>query len=1403
MYNNIHLKYVKISVLGITSDDYLHWVKIILNYLSDHMDLVLNGSILLSCLMLYFNIPKVINIIFKDKVDQEEEIKIWNNIFKITYWSLFIVVFTWFFITDYLLEYEYLDRYISYSCRRTLKFALAFALNLSMFYINIKTYGFKSWRTVLSICSLIATLILALMYFNEAFLNYVKHLAIGFMFFFFLMYNLLNGFEMLQLGGNIWSVMSGWSSGYKGGLVLKADGPKGSSIETSLVRGQGGFSRSALSGSSSEVSGESSPQFQRESRVQSRNNSRSRSYTQTRGGSRSESVQETSKPKIKKVLKHTIEKKYNIDKVKAEKVINKLPHYLGDKRIKEGGWSVDEKGILKIRANITKEEVEKINKINTIVTQPIDLSKFPDHEKYLKRHAEWEKAKKMRRMPERVSPPKYLEPGEELDEYWKKVYPGADPGPGLPTLPHVRKTIDDWYRAGFSDIWTEEADREEAKLKNRVGANQNKAIEKWVTQVDNPDDKGKKGGKTPISTAILEEDNIKRMDEEARRLAMFPRGPKIKYGIFDSIDVYNMLRFFVYGIKPEFVEGLTKEPNFVMIPKAELEWPKIEVIDLKMKNGYKELLERYIEDPETVSYWKEKARVEWKRVDSILTEEEIRQKKIDKIIENISGDIKKDEAKRIAEMQADWVKNTNQVIQDYWERVAKSFEIMEFTQSEMQRNKPSRLKGQWFLQDIYYGLIEKLQQVIPWTKTSYEEERKALNEVLHNYKYYINIKVEESRGTLSLEDGEKKYRNDHYYGVISRLEEIEKKIKHFDNLLVELKNEKDDILKRQARQIGRGKGRGEKLKIINELPDLKIKWTDMMNKDEEYQKHYVKVVHEFIEKYEIEMKERPDDDKHLWKLVEVIKVYLKNQKIEGGIDLGLFDEKNPDPAAVYMVNRIKDIMDQPYVNGELAKEYELEKARKVEAEILASKEADRLKKEKANDPVTQEAEWQETLRLVQENRDWYNEFIKTDEGKKIDAEVDREMEAERLMKAKRDEYYAEVRTRIWINSEGDEVWPVHKPFDPENPDRSPWSNTPEPLPSTEKKITLTPPAWTPSPPIGLDDDPIHDESYFRSKPIKSEVSSIKLVKPESSSMKSIIVDPSSMKRDSHYNIQDSSQPLSPVPIRPYSIYSPANSIIENPEKLSDSKMEKKPDPDIKVSNTPDPIQRLTSPRGFYSHRIQYGQTGHLLQRTLSPSHPIYTHNPVYVNRGRFPNYPMHQQTVSRPDISNVPLEQQSTMRSRAPQGNNPGTQISNISSQIPKEKVLIGRNKDVSPIKDTLIQEKTSLNERQGIISPQSPVLTPPNIANLTSDEVRRLGLQLTRSFYRGPGVGPSYSNTSIHEGITITPEKGNDTRMRSADHSVEDDREQKLPESISPVKKKEIRESLKSTSFAGKEEKK
>jgi hypothetical protein len=167
------------GILPLNKEDIIFFLKILSEFLRNNADLILNLSLILSCILLYINIPKVISMLLVENIDKEEKKERWIKIFKRLFWFFFFFLVLFFFYDYFYPEINTdLLNSTSYFSRRTLKFSLAMVLNISNFYINYKSFGLKSWRTYLSIFSIMSTMFIASVFYSDKFSNSIKILFI-------------------------------------------------------------------------------------------------------------------------------------------------------------------------------------------------------------------------------------------------------------------------------------------------------------------------------------------------------------------------------------------------------------------------------------------------------------------------------------------------------------------------------------------------------------------------------------------------------------------------------------------------------------------------------------------------------------------------------------------------------------------------------------------------------------------------------------------------------------------------------------------------------------------------------------------------------------------------------------------------------------------------------------------------------------------------------------------------------------------------------------------------------------------------------------------------------------------------------------------------------------------------
>jgi len=145
-------------------------IQCIVDFIVNNMDMILNMSLLLSCILLFISLPRVIRIYIKKKKNKEIIVEKWINDFKLVFWALFFTIFLFFFF-DYIYPDIFPYSTTSYISKRILKFILVIILNLSSMYININTVGLKSWRTYLSIIAFISTIFVIMVFFSPTVRN--------------------------------------------------------------------------------------------------------------------------------------------------------------------------------------------------------------------------------------------------------------------------------------------------------------------------------------------------------------------------------------------------------------------------------------------------------------------------------------------------------------------------------------------------------------------------------------------------------------------------------------------------------------------------------------------------------------------------------------------------------------------------------------------------------------------------------------------------------------------------------------------------------------------------------------------------------------------------------------------------------------------------------------------------------------------------------------------------------------------------------------------------------------------------------------------------------------------------------------------------------------------------------
>jgi hypothetical protein len=74
--NSVTIKSLySLNVLCLSKEDFLFLMKELSDFFRNNADNILNASIILSCILLYINIPKVLSILFNDKLEKKELIQ--------------------------------------------------------------------------------------------------------------------------------------------------------------------------------------------------------------------------------------------------------------------------------------------------------------------------------------------------------------------------------------------------------------------------------------------------------------------------------------------------------------------------------------------------------------------------------------------------------------------------------------------------------------------------------------------------------------------------------------------------------------------------------------------------------------------------------------------------------------------------------------------------------------------------------------------------------------------------------------------------------------------------------------------------------------------------------------------------------------------------------------------------------------------------------------------------------------------------------------------------------------------------------------------------------------------------------------------------------------------------------
>jgi len=125
------------------------------------MDLFFYLSIILSCCLIYKNINKMrMKILIIYNTNNNKVLWKLEKIFKYIFWFLLSIIIVTLCVNKLLFNNNLYDlQIISVYLVKGVKLLLAVLLNIIAIYININTFNLKSWKTILSIFSLLSTIV--------------------------------------------------------------------------------------------------------------------------------------------------------------------------------------------------------------------------------------------------------------------------------------------------------------------------------------------------------------------------------------------------------------------------------------------------------------------------------------------------------------------------------------------------------------------------------------------------------------------------------------------------------------------------------------------------------------------------------------------------------------------------------------------------------------------------------------------------------------------------------------------------------------------------------------------------------------------------------------------------------------------------------------------------------------------------------------------------------------------------------------------------------------------------------------------------------------------------------------------------------------------------------------------
>jgi hypothetical protein len=224
---------------------FIEYIIPILTFLKDNIEHILNFSIFLSFLFIFFNIHRGLSIYFVNDINKDKKIQKWNSIFKSVFWFSFLFIFSVILYFDYLYPSPFPFNVSSIDCKRSTKFILAYILGTLSLYINYHTFGTWSWRTLLAIFSLLTTTLFLCMFISEPFASIVRVEIVKWGMCLYLLFrfiqllymelvHLFNTGEFMMEGGIILKLKSQWNNNF---MIMGGNGnnPRKSYIPNNIL----------------------------------------------------------------------------------------------------------------------------------------------------------------------------------------------------------------------------------------------------------------------------------------------------------------------------------------------------------------------------------------------------------------------------------------------------------------------------------------------------------------------------------------------------------------------------------------------------------------------------------------------------------------------------------------------------------------------------------------------------------------------------------------------------------------------------------------------------------------------------------------------------------------------------------------------------------------------------------------------------------------------------------------------------------------------------------------------------------------------------------------------------------------------------------------------------------------